>query len=45
MYVCAYNLREQSITIAFAIGRENKLSTIQIKTSLKNHINDKITHK
>lgn len=45
MYVCAYNLREQSITIACAIGHKNKLSTIQIKLLLKININDKITYK
>lgn len=46
MYVCAYNLREQSITIACAIGHKNKLlSTIQIKLLLKININDKVTHK
>lgn len=46
MYVCAYNLREQSITIACAIGHKNKLlSTIQIKLLLKIKINDNITNK
>lgn len=45
MYVCAYNLREQSITIACAIGRKNKLSTNKIKFLIIININDKIIYK